>query len=302
MSNNQRSEAPTGKQQKQHHRGRPASRPGRPRFRVVRGTTYSAHEQAVLDAGYPWVRTNALVPTWSSPDKDPRGVAVADRLNWHGHHGVNTHLIVEGDLTLMKLKKMFNQNHVSAVTVSSEPGALKELSVAPGEMYAGTSQQACRFVEGHRCLSPASAHRYMTRGTLEWVDKTGKAARRADREYVLRQLAGAVFETKFDFAVMRRVATCTFEDDNQVTRGMSQWFSREWNDPAVQAAKGDLRAAIHPLDADDQEEKRKKGNGRAAGGFDGDVDMDTDDADDEDISARLIKAFSEWLPGHVDEI
>ena len=140
-------------------RGRPTSCQEHPHFRRIQSLAYSTHEQAVLDAGYPWVRTNLLIPTWQSPDADSRTNPVPDRLPWHGHHGVNTHFIVEGDLTVMKLKKMFGQNHVSAITLSSHPDALQELPVAPNEVYAGTTQQACKFVEGHRSLSPRSAHR-----------------------------------------------------------------------------------------------------------------------------------------------
>lgn len=99
------------------------------------------------------------MPTWMSPGADPRAHPFPDRLNWHGHHGVNTHLIVEGDLTLLKPKKFFGQNHVAAVTLSTDLGAPKEAPVAPDEVYVGTTQQACKFVEGHRCLSPRSAHR-----------------------------------------------------------------------------------------------------------------------------------------------
>lgn len=131
----------------------------RPHFRPIKPIPESAHEQAVIDAGYPWVRTNPLKPTWMSPGADPRAGPVLDRLNWHGHHGVNTHLIVEGDLTLIKPKKFFGQNHVAAVTLSTDIGAPKEAPVAPDEIYLGTTQQACKFVEGHRCLSPMSAHR-----------------------------------------------------------------------------------------------------------------------------------------------
>lgn len=155
MSNNQ--DPPT--------RGRiqPTSGPARPHFRLIRPVVDSAHEEAVINAGYPWVRTNALIPTWMSPDPDtrpkPSPNPVPDRLNLHGHHGINTHLIVEGDLTLIKPKKMFDQNHVTAVTLSADVGGAKELSVAPDEVYFGTTQQACRFVEGHRSLSPTSAHR-----------------------------------------------------------------------------------------------------------------------------------------------
>lgn len=142
-----------------NQRGRTTSRQVRPRFRVVRGKVYSAHEQAVLDAGYPWVRTNPLKPTHAAPGKDLRFDVTPDRLNWHGHHSINTHLIVDGDLTILKLKKMFNQDHISAITISNRFGDKKELSVVPDEMYAGTSQQSCKFVEGHRSLSPASARR-----------------------------------------------------------------------------------------------------------------------------------------------
>lgn len=151
MSNNQ--DPPT------RGRKRPASGLTRPHFRLIRPVVDSAHEQAVINAGYPWVRTNMLIPTWMSPDKDPRPDTVPDRLDLHGHHGINTHLIVEGDLTLMKPKKMFDQNHITAVTLSADMGGAKELSVAPDEVYYGTTQQACRFVEGHRSLSPRSAHR-----------------------------------------------------------------------------------------------------------------------------------------------
>lgn len=132
----------------------------RPHFRPIQPIVDSPHEQAVIDAGYPWVRTNPLVPTWMSPGADPRSIGrVPHKLNWHGHHGVNTHLIVEGDLTLLKPKKMFGQDHIAAVTLSTDLGTPKELSVAPDEIYLGTTQQACKFVEGHRCLSPTSAHR-----------------------------------------------------------------------------------------------------------------------------------------------
>ncbi|POS81599.1 hypothetical protein DHEL01_v200037 [Diaporthe helianthi] len=261
----------------------------------------SPHEQAVLDAGYPWVRTNMLIPTWQSPNKDPRPARVPDGLNKHGHHGINTHLIVEGDLTISKEKIFFNQNHLAAITLSTRPGAQKELSVAPDEMYTGRSQQGCKFVEGHRSLSPASAYRYMSRGGLDWIDKLGLVARGADRAYILEQLEHAVFETKFDFKIGRRTATCAFKDDNQITRGLGQWFSREWNDPAVQAAKGDLRAVIHPSDTLQKDEEKKHDGFYGNSKSDTSSDVDMDDVE-EDISVSLIKAFNEWLPGHLDEV
>lgn len=133
----------------------------------------------------------------------------------------------------------------------------------------------------------------MYRGSVEWVDKAGQAVKGADRAYVLQQLKTADFETNFDFKAMRRVANCSFKDDNQVTRSMRQWFLREWNDPDVQAAKGDLRPAIHPSDSITTSHEHN-------------VEMDVGDEedlssgdelrlDDDDGSSELIEAFQQWL-------
>lgn len=131
----------------------------------------------------------------------------------------------------------------------------------------------------------------MSRGSLEWIDKTGDAVQGADRAYVLRQLDNAEFATNFDFKTMRRVANCSFKDDNQITRSMRQWFLREWNDPDVQAAKGDLLPAIHPSDFTPIPQ-----------GQNGEMDIvDEDDLlpgdemgfeDDDDV---LVEMFREWL-------
>lgn len=134
----------------------------------------------------------------------------------------------------------------------------------------------------------------MSGGSVEWVDKTGQAVQGGDRAYVLQQLDHADFETNFDFKVMRRVATCSFKDDNQVTRGMRQWFLREWNDPDVQAAKGDLRPAIHPSEtpfaAHRQDHEMHVGDDEA------DSSGDELNLDDEDGSTRdLLNAFRKWL-------
>lgn len=125
----------------------------------------------------------------------------------------------------------------------------------------------------------------MSRGSLEWVDEDGRAVRGTDRTYILQQLKNAEFKTNFDFKVMRRVATCKFKDDNDTTWSMRQWFLREWNDPNVQAAKGDLRPAIHPLEAHlaPQEEDEEV------------------DPDEEYGSSGLIRSFKEWLLGNIIE-
>lgn len=133
----------------------------------------------------------------------------------------------------------------------------------------------------------------MSRGSLEWVDKAGQAVKGDDRAYILQQLHYADFETNFDYKAMRRVATCSFKDDNQVTRSMRQWFLREWNDPDVQAAKGDLRPAIHPseypLAPQRQDHEMDIGDGEADSG-------DELELGDEDGSTQdLVNAFRKWF-------
>lgn len=139
-------------------------------FQLIRPIVHSPHEEAVINAGYPWVQTNSLNPTWTSLGADPRERPVPNRLNWHRHHGNNTHLIVEGDLTLdltlEKLSSPFYQNDADRVTLSMDPGAAKELPIGPNKVYSGTTQQGCKFVEGHRCLSPRSAHRVIIARSL----------------------------------------------------------------------------------------------------------------------------------------
>lgn len=77
----------------------------------------------------------------------------------------------------------------------------------------------------------------MSRGRVEWVDEAGRAVQGPVRDYVLQQLDNAKFETEFDPKFTRKMTTCSFKDDNQITRSMREWFWREWNDPCVQALK-----------------------------------------------------------------
>lgn len=139
----------------------------------------------------------------------------------------------------------------------------------------------------------------MSRGSLEWVDMTGRAVQGDDRAYILQQLHYSEFETSFDFKLMRRVATCEFKDDNQVTRSMRQWFLREWNDPDAQAAKGDLRPAIHPLESQqirEEQDHEMSVDDNEAGSSGDELDLD-----DEDGSSVLTKAFQDWLQGGITE-
>lgn len=86
-----------------------------------------------------------------------------------------------------------------------------------------------------------------------------------------------------------------FKEDNQVTRSMRQWFLQEWNDPDVQAARGDLRPAIHPLESSPPSQAQD----HDMDDIDDEVDFlgDDMDPDDEDGSAILTEAFQDWLKG-----
>ncbi|KAK9792114.1 hypothetical protein SCARD494_07162 [Seiridium cardinale] len=56
--------------------------------------------------------------------------------------------------------------------IDSDPSSSKhELKVYRGRRYEATSKRGAKFVEGHRSLSPATAERFMDRGTLLAVPK-----------------------------------------------------------------------------------------------------------------------------------
>lgn len=81
----------------------------------------------------------------------------------------STHLIVQGDLTIESHNDERGRSHRRRFEISTAPGADKEKPVGPGIRYEGSSRNGCQFVEGHRHLSPASAERFIARGTLRVV-------------------------------------------------------------------------------------------------------------------------------------
>ncbi|KAK6067971.1 riboflavin kinase [Seiridium cupressi] len=124
------------------------------------------YELAVLDANYKWIRTNEVMKTRSGGFDIKKGI---DRLLRHSHSGINTHLIRKGDLEFrMDSARGRPVTHV----IDSDPsGSKHELKVYRGRRYEATSKRGAKFVEGHRSLSPATAERFMDRGTLLAVPK-----------------------------------------------------------------------------------------------------------------------------------
>lgn len=76
---------------------------------------------------------------------------------------------MQGDLTIESHNDERGRSHRRRFEISTAPGAAKEKPVGPGIRYEGSSRSGCQFVEGHRHLSPASAERFIARGTLRVV-------------------------------------------------------------------------------------------------------------------------------------
>ncbi|KAI1343581.1 hypothetical protein F5Y15DRAFT_370480 [Xylariaceae sp. FL0016] len=190
------------------------------RLQYISGNPLGDHERRLLNAGYRWVRTNEIQATKRNPSKIP------DRLEPHSHHGENTHLIIAGDLNM---QSMDNRGRVlERVTANPEQLA----GFGPNVTYSATSTSGCRFVEGHRALSPVTAERFMARGTIEAV---GEAL--PDFETLSKWLLDAEFNPQ-GYArpiwILGERQILKFRDtgystrERAIQRAMAEWFENEW--------------------------------------------------------------------------
>ncbi len=217
-------------------------------FAYANGGPQGAHEQRVADGGYKWVRTNQLFPT-----REDRAIDFGrpDRLLTHSHHGWNTHLIVEGDLSIESHEEASRGRPHRRSEISTAPGAETESVVRPGLPYSGTTRRGCRFVEGHRNLSPRSAERFVDRGTLlavfggdvgdgyypqPWGRLTAPGQARV-REW----LRGARFRPdgkaepdllRGEWPVLEYKQEPGSESERRAQLEIARWFEREWRDVA----------------------------------------------------------------------
>ncbi|RYC57882.1 hypothetical protein CHU98_g8337 [Xylaria longipes] len=196
------------------------------------GGPRSHHERKVVEQGWKWVNTNTINPTGSN-----EAVTVIDgrpdRLAEHSHHGESTHSVIAGDLRIQRSQ----QPHV-VYTISSDAGAPKQDRVPPKLLYSATSRFGCTFVEGHKCLSPESAERFISRGTLKVVDKRARRSFPNDN-----RLGMWLRQVKFNpngkahpnFAMGERPILDAkhvyppIPDD--VYSDLSEWFENEWLGP-----------------------------------------------------------------------
>ncbi|KAI1748754.1 hypothetical protein F4782DRAFT_534036 [Xylaria castorea] len=190
------------------------------------------HEQRLRNEGHKWVNANTINPTQFSQvkavvDRDGR----PDRLNEHSHHGESTHRIISGDLRIQR-----SQEPRWLHEISSDTDTRRQDHIPPKTLYSATSRHGCTFVEGHKCLSPESAERFISRGTLNVVDK-----KRARRSFPTdNQLGIWLRQVKFNpdgkarpnlARGERPILDATLANPPMpygVYVDLSQWFENEW--------------------------------------------------------------------------
>lgn len=219
-----------------------------------------------------WMR--GVGPTTTPETLADRG---PDRLAPHGHHSPNTHRIVKGRLTLRQVdphrrgrshhsedeegeeeeeqeeeegeeqqqqqeeqeEQDDDDDDEATMTIADDGLHPVSAPVRAGVLYEGTTSEdaGCAFVEGHACLSPTTALRFMRRGTLRWFGADGAALPDAEQTYVMAQLArahtvrsggrgrgrgrggGGGNEVSFVMTGRRAVAY-----------DLTEWFEEEWQD------------------------------------------------------------------------
>ncbi|KAI1363329.1 hypothetical protein F5Y08DRAFT_340724 [Xylaria arbuscula] len=157
-----------------------------------------------------------------------------DRLGKHYHHGRSTHFIVDGDLCVQK-------HHASdrGKYVLSDMGRRQDL-VKPNIPYSATSQRGCTFVEAHEALSPQSAERFITRGTLRLEKNPGAGWEYPSNEDLKRWLISVEFNPEGKAHPNKNKGEKPILDDRNVyppipeefLTAFSEWLEDEWRRPS----------------------------------------------------------------------
>ncbi|RWA07376.1 hypothetical protein EKO27_g7717 [Xylaria grammica] len=197
----------------------------------INGGPQGFHEGQVASQGWRWMRTNTIDPTQSGSHHAIMSSGRPDRLPAHFHHGPSTHMVISGDLRIRK-----QGAHTGSYEISDAPGARRQDHVPPRMKYGATSRTGCTFVEGHQCLSPKSAERFIDRETLRVVsrpDARWRSPSESDLKLWLRTL-------KFNPEGRAHPDVSRGEepilDASQVSppipldflNALSEWFEEEW--------------------------------------------------------------------------
>jgi len=93
------------------------------------------------------------------------------KLHQHRHGSLNTHLIVSGSIIVAKSRDGNSRFRSGAQFAGAEITLPKNVD------YIGDAgPDDCVFVEGHTILSPATADRFLSRGTIMEVDRDAEGA------------------------------------------------------------------------------------------------------------------------------
>ncbi|KAI0162092.1 hypothetical protein GGR57DRAFT_453115 [Xylariaceae sp. FL1272] len=181
---------------------------------------HTSYEETVASWGYIWVRTARIRATdWRIHDDqaDPKN---PDRLNYHSHHGPNTHLIVTGD---MRIKCSDGEGHNYAGD---------ERVVQPGARYSAKSDRGATFLEGHKCLSPSTAERYIANGKIKAVASPWSDCKLPEEEVLKRWLRNVKFDptgkARPNLSKGEKPICVWAEAHGPAQDHLSTWFENEW--------------------------------------------------------------------------
>ncbi|KAK5635771.1 hypothetical protein RRF57_011483 [Xylaria bambusicola] len=167
-----------------------------------------------------WMRTNTIDATQhrgSLHSMAQPSSGNPDRLGKHSHHGNSTHLVVKGDLRVKK-----HHGDRSTYELSDWPGAQRQDLVKPNLPYSATSTRGCTFVEAHESLSPQSAERFITRGTLRLEKKPGARWAYPSDDDLKRWLTQPILDASHVYPPI----------PEDFFTALSEWLEQEWQKPS----------------------------------------------------------------------
>ncbi|KAF2968515.1 hypothetical protein GQX73_g5046 [Xylaria multiplex] len=199
----------------------------------INGVPQGPHEVNLIAQGFTWVHTNTIAPTQFNIINMAMNSGWPDRIDPHSHHGLNTHLVIKGDLYI---QRQGHRGIRERYVISSFRGGTRQDLVPPNTTYSGASSGGCTFIEGHKCLSPQSAERFIDRGTLKLVRKPGATWRHPNDSDLKSWLRTVKFDPEGkaypDFLKGEKPILDTSQVHPPIPRDflndLSEWFENEW--------------------------------------------------------------------------
>ncbi|KAI2603415.1 uncharacterized protein GGS25DRAFT_526449 [Hypoxylon fragiforme] len=205
-------------------------------FQYVNGKPSGWHEKKLRKDGWRWVNTNSIGPTTQAGTHG--STHAPDRLEPHSHHSLNTHLVVQGDLTIKEHRGRSTDPKDSVYATISSHGGYPEHFVKPQVKYSATSKAGCTFVEGHRSLSPSTAERFMARGALRATESNGDYDFAPYQDTIRSWLRSAKFNPRGkarpcceycgQLPILEYAIAPRSDLERWMQEGIAKWFENEW--------------------------------------------------------------------------